>query len=418
MVDQKQAKTLNTLAVNVTKQNESHVSDFYYAVQISICLLKPFGAWPLNDDKSKFKIVLHRTSMVIAMFLLIFVIAPMIMRMIKERDVFLIIHMMCELLFTLMVFAKYVLLLWHQDRLRFCIDHVANDWKYAIIAEDRDIMLANARVGRTFGITSVVFMFSCGILYYLHPIVTPNLVNEDNVTIRLHPSACEFLVFDSKASPVYEIVYFLQLLSGFTAYGAFCGICSLMANFVAHVCGQCDVLMSLLEELVDGGKHNSGSIDNRIATVINRHLRLLRFVSDVSRLFTEICLVEFMNASCNICLMGYIIITDMNNNESFVQIFMYLFGLVSVIFNVFMFCYIGHLLKERCQQVGTICYTIQWYRMPSRKAIDLLMPIIMSQYPATLTAGKMLAMTLTTFSDILKTSMAYFNLLREFSSRD
>jgi len=90
----------------------------------------------------------------------------------------------------------------------------------------------------------------------------------------------------------------------------------------------------------------------------------------------------------------------MNNNESFVQIFTYFFGLVSVIFNVFMFCYIGDLLKERCQQIGTICYTIEWYRMPSRKAIDLLMPIIMSRYPATLTAGKMLTMTLITFSDV------------------
>ncbi|KAG5331748.1 OR4 protein, partial [Acromyrmex charruanus] len=404
MVDRKQEKTLNTLAANVTKQNELHVSDFYYAIQISICLLKPFGAWPLaNDETSKFKIVLHRASMVIATFLLIFIVVSMMLHMMKEKDVFLIIHLMCELLFTLMAFAKYVLLLWHQDRLRFCIDYVANDWRYAII-EDRDIMLANARLGRTFGITSVVFMFSCGTMYYLQPIVTPNLVNEDNVTVRSHPSACEFLVFDSKVSPVYEIVYFLQVLSGLTAYSAFCGICSLMANFVAHVCGQCDVLISLLEELVDGGKRNSGSIDNRIALIITRHLHLLRFVSHVRNLFTEICLVEFMNASCNICLLGYIIITDMNNNESFLQIFMYFFGLVSVIFNVFMFCYIGDLLKERCQQIGTICYTIEWYRMPSRKAIDLLMPIAISRYSATLTAGKMLTMTLTTFSDVSNTA--------------
>ncbi|XP_018046407.1 PREDICTED: uncharacterized protein LOC108685900 [Atta colombica] len=358
MVDRKQEKRLNTLAANVTKQNELHVLDFYYAVQISVCLLKPFGAWPLaNDETSKFKIVLHKASMMIATFLLICTIVPMMLHMMKEKDVFLIIHLMCELIFTLMAFAKYVLLLWHQDQLRFCVDYVANDWRYAIIAEDRNIMLANAKIGRTFGITSVVFMFSCGTLYYLQPIATSNLVNEDNVTVRLHPSACEFLVFDSKISPAYEIVYFLQLLCGFTAYSAFCGICSLMANFVAHICGQCDVLMSFLKELVDGGKRNSGSIDNRIAV-------------------------------------------DMNNNESFVQIFTYFFGLVSVIFNVFMFCYIGDLLKERCQQIGTICYTIEWYRMPSRKAIDLLMPIIMSRYPATLTAGKMLTMTLITFSDV------------------
>ncbi|XP_025075375.1 odorant receptor 4-like [Pogonomyrmex barbatus] len=108
----------------------------------------------------------------------------------------------------------------------------------------------------------------------------------------------------------------------------------------------------------------------------------------------------------------------MNNNESFVQIGMFTFALLSTIFNIFMFCYIGDLLKERCQRVGIACYAIEWYRMPSRKALELLMPMAMSQYPMTLTAGKMITMTLSTFSDILKTSMAYFNLLREFSSRD
>ncbi|CAL1689177.1 unnamed protein product [Lasius platythorax] len=417
-IDRKQLA--NALADNVTKQNESYISDFYYAVQISICLLKPIGAWPLGDnDTSRLKVALHKLSMTIVTFLLIFTIVPWIVQIIKEKwSVFLILREMCGILFTTSIFARYILLLWHQDRLKSCIDRVVDDWRCAIIVEDRDIMLMNAKVGRTFGIVSVTFMFSCGALFYTLPMVLPNAINEDNVTVRLHPSPCEFFVFDSKASPAYEIVYFLQLLSGYTAYSAFCGICSLMAHFVTHVCGQCDMLAAIFEETVDGGKHNDGSIENRIATAVTRHLRLLRLVSDVSNLFTEICLVEFINASCNICLLGYYIITDLNNNESFIQIFMYVFGLASIIFNVFMFCYIGDLLKERCQKVGTTCYTIEWYRMPPKKAIELIMPIVMSRYPATLTAGKMMTMTLTTFSDIIKTSMAYFNLLREFSSRD
>lgn len=86
---------------------------------------------------------------------------------------------------------------------------------------------------------------------------------------------------------------------------------------------------------------------------------------------------------------------------------MYVFGLASIIFNVFMFCYIGDLLKERCQKVGTTCYTIEWYRMPPKKAIELIMPIVMSRYPATLTAGKMMTMTLTTFSDVSNIALRF-----------
>lgn len=79
---------------------------------------------------------------------------------------------------------------------------------------------------------------------------------------------------------------------------------------------------------------------------------------------------------------------------------MYVFALASIVFNIFIFCYIGDLLKERCQKVGTACYAIEWYRMSSKKAIDLIIPIMISRYPATLTAGKMMTMTLMTFSDV------------------
>ncbi|XP_067214001.1 odorant receptor 10-like [Linepithema humile] len=416
MVERKQK---SAFVVDVAEQNKSHASDFYYAVQISVRLLKPIGAWPLaNDETSRFKIITHKVSMIIALFLFTFTIAPWIADTMKEKwSVFLILRL-CPLFFTMTVFARYILLVWHQEQLRSCIDHVADDWQCVIIPKDREIMLENARMGRTFGTFSVAFMFSCGALYYTLPIVSLNTIDEDNMTVRLHPSPCELIVCDCQASPVYEIAYFLQFLCGYTAYSTFCGICSLIANFVMHVCGQCDVLVSIFEETVDGGEHNNGPIDSRIATAVTRHLRLLKLVSNVSGLFTEICLVEFINASCNICLLGSYIIIDLNNNESFVQIFMYVFGLVSIIFNIFMFCYIGDLLKECCQNVGTACYAMEWYRMPPKKAIELIMPIAMSRYPATLTAGKLLSMTLATFSDILKTSLAYFNLFHEFYSRN
>lgn len=180
--------------------NKSHVSDFRYAVQISVYLLKPIGVWPLIEaDVSALKIALHRLSMVVTTLLQVFTIVPWILLIVKERwGIVLILRTMCPLIFTLTIFARYVLLLWYQNRLKFCVARVADDWRCAILAEDREIMLANARLGRTFGIVSVVFMFSCGILFYMLPLALPNMITEDNVTIRLHPTPCEFLVFDSK----------------------------------------------------------------------------------------------------------------------------------------------------------------------------------------------------------------------------
>jgi hypothetical protein len=181
-----------------TKKNERHASDFYYVVQISIYLLKPIGVWPLADDEatSRLKSAMHRTFTVTATFFLTFLIVLWILHLIKENwNVVLILRMICPLFFIFTIYARYILLMLHQDQLKSCLHRVVNDWQCAIIAEDHEIMLTNARVGRIF--VSVIIMFSCGTFYYLLPMVSPSLI-KDNITAKVHPSPCELLVFDSK----------------------------------------------------------------------------------------------------------------------------------------------------------------------------------------------------------------------------
>lgn len=97
---------------------------------------------------------------------------------------------------------------------------------------------------------------------------------------------------------------------------------------------------------------------------------------------------------------------------------MYFFALVSIIFNVFIFCYIGDLLAERCQMIGTTCYAIEWYKMPPKKAIELIMPITISRYPATITAGKMMTMTLSTFSDVSNVDLRFMRSIIDILKYD
>ncbi|XP_029660573.1 odorant receptor 63a-like [Formica exsecta] len=416
MVDRKQR---SAFIADIIKQNKFHISDFYYAVQISICLLKPIGAWPLRQQATKVEIIVHGLSIAVATFLQFFAVASWIACIITTNWSFYeILRTACPLIFTITVFLRYLLLLSHQHEIKSCIDRIAEDWRNVTIAEDRKIMLANAKSGRFFGIISVAFMFGSGLPYTCMPLMLPPIVTEDNVTIRSFPNPCELIFLDVQVSPVYEITYALVALSCFTAYTVFCGICSLTAKFVTHICGQCEILMYIFDELVDGGDRNCGTVDQRISTAIRHHLRILKFVSDIDKVLNEICLAEFINASCNMCLLGYYVIMDWNTQESMLPIFVYFVAFISITFNIYIFCYIGERLVDRCQKVGIKCYMIEWYRLPQNKARNLMFPIIMSNYPVELTAGKMVKLTMSSFSNILKTSMAYLNLLREVSSRD
>ncbi|KAL6259127.1 hypothetical protein P5V15_009049 [Pogonomyrmex californicus] len=403
---------------NLAQKNE-RLLDFHYAAYISFMLLKPIGVWPLRPRATTLEIIVHGFSIAVATILQLFMIIPWIICIIVAKWSFYeIIRTACPLIFTVTVFIRYLLLLFHRDEIKLCIDRVAEDWSNTTISEDRKIMLENAKSGRFFGILSVAFMYGSGLPFASMPFVLSLFAAESNITIRELPVPCELIFLDVQVSPVYEVTYILEFFTFCVSYAVFCGICSLTAKFVTHACGQCDILMYILEELVDGGDRNQGTFDQRISTVVLRHLQIFRFVSAIDKVLNEICLAEFVNASCNICLLGYYVIMDWNNRESMLQIYVYSLAFVSITFNIYIFCHIGEQLVERWQKIGNKCYMIDWYRLPQNKARNLIFPIIMSNYSVKLTAGKMLQITMDTFSNILKTSMAYFNILREVSSRE
>ncbi|KAL6426543.1 hypothetical protein ACFW04_009158 [Cataglyphis niger] len=88
--------------------------------------------------------------------------------------------------------------------------------------------------------------------------------------------------------------------------------------------------------------------------------------------------------------------------------------LISFTFNIFILCYIGELLAEQCTQVGTKSYTINWYYLPNKSALGLILVMSMSNVTIKLTAGKFMELSLASFCSIVKAAVAYLNLLRTF----
>lgn len=85
-----------------------------------------------------------------------------------------------------------------------------------------------------------------------------------------------YLIFNIQVSPVYEVTYILECFSACVIYTVFCGICSLTAKLVSHVCGQCDILMSLFENLTETYDKDHSTIDQKISNAIIHHLRIIR----------------------------------------------------------------------------------------------------------------------------------------------
>ncbi|XP_076620377.1 odorant receptor 13a-like [Colletes latitarsis] len=294
-----------------------------------------------------------------------------------------------------------------------CIIRVERDWKAVDNANDRNIMLKYATISRTLITACAIFIYTGGLFYqaltHFFQKFTPK---RDNVTRTLSYPGYDKL-FDTQASPTFEIIHFLHYLSGFLKYTITTASYSLAVICVTHICGQIQIQISRLENLVEETKQNS--TDNTyFANIIERHAEILSFSRNVEVALREICLTTIVECTLVLCLLEYYCLTEWPNSDM-IPIFTYAVLMLSFTFNIFIFNYIGELLSEKCSQIGQTSYEIDWYTLPPKKASYLILVHAVSLYPPKLTGGKIFVLSLYTFGTVMKSSVVYLNLLRTIS---
>nr|AGS43069.1 odorant receptor Or3j [Cephus cinctus] len=315
--------------------------------------------------------------------------------------------------FCVMVIVKYFVFVVRAKNIKICVDHVVADWRNVNTTEDREIMIDSAKIARIFTVGAALLMYGGGCSYtMLLPLTASKSVSSSNVTIRVLPYPCYFFIFDPQVSPTYEIVFCAQILCNIVRYSTTSGVCSLAVVFAMHVDGQCQVLMRLLEDFVNGDREKSSTLHQRLTNVVVRHLRILRLISTMENIFNEIFLIEVVGCTFILCFLGYYCMTDLTESET-VGLIAYFLLLISLTFNVFAFCYIGELITNQCMQIGQAAYMTEWYRLEGKNASNLIVLIIISNRPVFLTAGRMINLSYNSFFQVIKASVAYLNILRK-----
>ncbi|XP_047365578.1 uncharacterized protein LOC124955335 isoform X2 [Vespa velutina] len=347
-------------------------------------ILEPLGIWPLKrycaevSWKDNF---LRKGKNVIFYFLMIFVFVSCVPYVIFEvESIYDKLKLTGPLSFCAMAILKYIFLTIREEEIRYCVESIEMDWKRITHFEDERIMINKVYFGRRLVTICIIFTYA------------------------------SFLM-DIRYSPANEIIIFIQCLYGFAAHSIAAGTCSLAAIFTMHACGQLQVLMNWLEHLLDGREGMCSNVDERMASIIQQHVRTLNFISLTENLLHEVSLIEVVGCTLNMCLLGYYCIMESNMSETLGCI-TYGIILTSVTFNIFIFCYIGELLIEQCQILGERTYAIDWYRLTGKKSQPLILLIAMSRATTKLTAGNFMELSLSSFSDIIKSSVAYLNMLR------
>ncbi|XP_043517113.1 odorant receptor Or2-like isoform X1 [Frieseomelitta varia] len=398
--------------VNCQLKNVHYENDIHYTLQLCKWLLKPIGVWPLvNNRASKLEQLVSIVLMTTCFSSLLFIVLPSFHHIFfVEKNTHIKVKLLGPVGFCFSSTIKYCCLGLKGPFFERCIQHVRKDWKTVHDPNYRTIMLKYATVSRKLITVCAAFLYSGGMSY--HTVV--QFLSKDrrgkNYTYRplAYPSPDSIL--DTQSSPTYEIVFFLHCFAAMIMYSVTTVAYSLAAIFVTHICGQIQIQIARLHDLVKSKEREGGERDP-LSVIVHDHVEILRFSKNAEEALREICLAEIVESTIIMCLLEYYCMVEWRNNDA-IAIMTYFTLLISFTFNIFIFCYIGELLSEQCRQIGINSYKIEWYNLPAKNAYDLILLISISQYPPRLTAGKIIDLSLNTFSSVAKTSLIYLNLLR------
>nr|XP_012214675.1 PREDICTED: uncharacterized protein LOC105667449 [Linepithema humile] len=236
-------------------------------------------------------------------------------------------------------------------------------------------MVRDAEKGHLLSKFCIVFMYCGGLSYNtVMPFLSQAPEHEQNVTVRPMAYLGFDILFNLQLMPVYVFAFLLQCFTGVVMFNITTSVCCLAAMFVAHACGQINIVISRVKNLVKSEQNNNVKFEQGIAIIMQHHVRALRFSANIEDTLREICLVELVGTTLIMCLVEYSLMM--------------------------------------CSKVGHTTYKIEWYKLPGKTALDLMLMITMSRYPIQITAGKLISLSFANFGNVLKTSLAYMNLLR------
>nr|WHS04432.1 odorant receptor 29 [Psyttalia incisi] len=213
----------------VPAPTEQSRGDIKYSTELNRWFLTPIGIWPTRSDAHIIEKILSELLIFLSCFLICFLLVPCgLHTFIKEQDPKLKMKMIGPLSFCLMAITKYLFLVARRREIRHCIGHIDVDWRRVAYLDDREIMLANAKIGRFIAWLCAAFMYGGGFFYHtIMPFSAGSFVTPDNITIRPLTYTVYDPLFSAQTTPAYEIVFTIQWFSGFVNYSVTIGACSL-----------------------------------------------------------------------------------------------------------------------------------------------------------------------------------------------
>ncbi|XP_076760948.1 odorant receptor 4-like [Xylocopa sonorina] len=417
-------------------QTRTPEQDLKHALRLVQPVMTLLGIWPSAVDASLAARLLRWSTVTIALVLQFLVLVPGILYVfLKEKSGRRKLGLLLPFIFSSGQLGKYIVILYRMKELRDALFRIREDWLSAT-EENRQVLRAKAEVGYTVMFLVTMTVYTSGLSNRaIIPLSKGRIVLPDNTTIRMLPCATHITLFDVQTTPYYEIVFALQVFSGLVSYSILSGTVGIFTILCLHICAMLRILIGKMLELTDRTDTDERHVQTKIVDIVEYQTKIKEFISNVELITQYLCFVEIIEDTSFMCIVGYCIILvrarlrsiairsfcgsrDCSivfqewKNQNITATIVFMWVMVTCVCFTFSICYVGQLLVDESGNLERTSNTLSWYRLPSRKARSLVPVIIMSNSPIKLTAAKVVEVSLSTFSDIVKASVGYLNILR------
>ncbi|KAF7993063.1 hypothetical protein HCN44_005844 [Aphidius gifuensis] len=392
-------KNRNNYLRDVKYKNYNYKNDIDYVVKISRTLLTPIGIYPLHGSDTTISKILVNIQIICIFSLMLFLLAPhLIYTYFVAEDLKRLIKIIAAQFFNSLALIKFWTMIINKKQLRWCLNELEDSWRDIASDEDRKIMIKNAKIGRIFTVAYLSLSYGGALPYHIiMPLVAPRIIMPDNSTLIPLPYPSEYIFWVPRDSPGYEMLFVGQILISSIILSTNCGIYSLIATYIMHACCLFEIVQRHLKYILESSVE--GQFNDNLAAVIDKHNQAIYYAGLLEKSLNIVFLSEMAGCTVIICFLEYGLTT-------------YFMLLTSIFVNVFIISYIGERLKEMSLKIGECTYDLDWYNLPKKMALDLMVIMVRANQPSTLSAGKLFDLSLVGFADVVKTSAAYLNFIR------
>ncbi|XP_071568942.1 odorant receptor 4-like [Temnothorax nylanderi] len=303
------------------------------------------------------------------------------------------------------VMSLKLIILWFNTRIFYdALAAMAADWKEAT-NDEMHIMTSKTSLSRRIS-NVIIGLHSAAACCFGIEVLASHTDDYDADGIETPVRAFTLqlqLPMQCNESPLYELVMcleFLHQLASSTVTGV---LNSLLVTLILHTSGQIEILCDALRDICP--VKNNEQLGFSMKALIGKHQRIIIFSNKIERIFSYIALIQFLSSTLLTCCVGFTVITSINTMQdsdtidSAALIKAIVFYVAAAV-EAFTFCYCGEYLSAKSKMIGDAAYKSIWYDFKPDESKFVLLIILRSQRRLTITAGKIMDLSLEAFTSV------------------